>query len=1404
MFYQNDTISNISAPIDAKESPNIPIKGDMCSFSSGHKTLQTNSNTSLFGSDIQTKLNKNPSKMYGYNIQDFTGINRVNPNSNRAWTAPEMYYQPPSYMMQAQAPPQFQEPQQISQKMPPNTEFICGDVKTSGTGLFGKLSVAKKSKTSPTTSAPEFISTTTPGIYDNLAINIEPTTSSPSYIPTEYYTTPPSVEPTEYETRANIPSITSRSYEHVESESSQINTPTSGYIPTQTVSDMVAPTTMSVISQPITTTRVPEPPPMSAAATAAPVISTQMPQRQTIVPQFTQIPYAKYDQQTMAPIQSMGSKKGQSFTVDSGITGPGFGQSVQQPVQQYASVPNMIPSSFSPIGTGQSQGQGQGQGQGQDAFKPIDCQYTGWSNWTPCMRGSTRRTRMQTVYGPFFGGKPCMPQIETDDTTCPIDSTVTGWTDWTPCQTGSALRSRTQITIPPKNGGASIVPKTETDDTKCSADCQYTGWADWSPCVPGSAVRTRIQTYTNPKNNGKPCNPQIETDPSTCSVDSTITGWSEWSQCVPGSNARSRTEITVPAVNRGATFKPKTEVDISTCPVNSTVMGWSDWSQCDAVSATRTRHEITLPPFNGGQPVFPKTEVDTTTCSLDCQYTFDTSSTICDPETETKVYKVATYKPAANNGRPCTYGGNTITAVGQIVSSTDVCIENTQVTGWTEWSRCEPGKETRTRTQLTRPGTIHGTRMTPQVEIDSSTCPTNCQFSLDFDNNTSTGCDTSSNTRIYKVTYYKPAINDGSACVYQGTTITQKDQIIPSIDDCSVNCIGSYSGYDYCDISSAGGVGDYYRIYNVVSTSINQGGKCSIKDGSYNISFTAPKVGNRYGVKVGTCSDCKYDISPIGCDLATNYQKFKVTSYVPEKNGGQGCSYNGIPITKLNQEFTSNSPSDVCQSECDVSFVSDWCDSSAGLYYRTYNVNRESKYKDTCTYKDPSFGNISLNNRLGSQRVYVDRCNNCSFSQVLYDSKNHRKRYNVNTYMAAKNSRVDCSYNGTIITGTGLYQSNDQADPCSYGEWTDDGTTEVTGCKLMKKRQSRTQTNNGMDDCVTSYNWVKDVSSTDTSLCPSCTYSDWQTKRTTVTGCKKVNIYQERNVYDHGKGDCGESSHTWYNQESSDTSQCPSCTYGQWETTGTTLTGCNKMIVYQKRTTTDHGKGDCGESSRILYDQYTENDSLCPRDCEGHWECSRKCGGGKITGFVVTKNEVNGGQCPNRNQTRRGEDCNTQPCIVTESTDMWGSSIGDYKTISCKDNKYVTSFLGYTDAWMDSIGINCQDKDGNSNNEGLLHGWAGGGKPQYYKGCYGGKDNTMTGVTLYKINAWDGVHAAGIHPICKYNQSNTEDYGVTSTGGHGTVTGETYMCPSGYSVSGLKSYGHKYVDSLGIYCKEDE
>ena len=260
----------------------------------------------------------------------------------------------------------------------------------------------------------------------------------------------------------------------------------------------------------------------------------------------------------------------------------------------------------------------------------MDCLMSEWSEWTTCDKscggGSQVRTREILQEPTVSGGIQCGPTSESRDCNtdpCPIDCEVSGWSNWTncdePCGPGKQFRSRTVIT-PAQHGGENCPILTEEQDCNlgpCPVDCVMGEWNNWSECPVdcGGGVQYRTRDIVQmPMYGGASCEPASETrncNTDPCPIDCVMSDWSNWTSCNKscggGTQSRSR-NIILQSANGGTPCGPTSETrscNTQGCPVNCVMGSWGAWSDCSADcgggTQTRTRPIVTAA-RNGGTP----------------------------------------------------------------------------------------------------------------------------------------------------------------------------------------------------------------------------------------------------------------------------------------------------------------------------------------------------------------------------------------------------------------------------------------------------------------------------------------------------------------------------------------------------------------------------------------------------------------------------------------------------------------------------------------------------------------------------------------------------------------------------------------------------------------------------------
>jgi hypothetical protein len=180
------------------------------------------------------------------------------------------------------------------------------------------------------------------------------------------------------------------------------------------------------------------------------------------------------------------------------------------------------------------------------------------------------------------------------------------------------------------------------------------------------------------------------------------------------------------------------------------------------------------------------------------------------------------------------------------------------------------------------------------------------------------------------------------------------------------------------------------------------------------------------------------------------------------------------------------------------------------------------------------------------------------------------------------------------------------------------------------------------------------------------------------------------------------------------TQACPSDCEGYYTSWSSCNASCGggtqtKSFIITKA---EQNGGTCANRGKILSQEC--NTSPCPQNCIGSWSdygpCSKDCGGGTQTrNFVVSKNELFGGVCPNKGGVQ-SRSCNSQPCprdcsgywsswsscsrtcgggtqtrnFIVRTSEAYGGICpdkGKQETQSCNTNPCPTNCEGYWTSW---------------------------------------------------------------------------------------------------------------------------
>jgi len=346
---------------------------------------------------------------------------------------------------------------------------------------------------------------------------------------------------------------------------------------------------------------------------------------------------------------------------------------------------------------------------------PVDCQMSGWSDWSECDKtcgtGDQHRTRTE-LFKAEHGGKVCPAAKENKACApkpCPVDCLLTAFTAWTTCSrscdTGYKQRNR-KVVNEAQHGGVSCHHLTETEKCGtmlCPVDCAVSGWGDWEECSKtcggGSQYRTRRITM-DPANGGVKC-PALSLEqacaPEPCPVDCTVTAWGKFTACSRscGEGWKVRTRKTTQEAAYGGLACPAVEDTVAcnkhSCPVDCAVDEWGHYGECSQTCGngiTKRVRPVIMQTAYGGKECPPLDEIKAcnagpcpTHCSVSEWSTYSMCTVSCGEDGKKTRYRTVT-KHALHGGYTCPSLSET--------ADCDVphCPVDCTVSEWGAWSEC--------------------------------------------------------------------------------------------------------------------------------------------------------------------------------------------------------------------------------------------------------------------------------------------------------------------------------------------------------------------------------------------------------------------------------------------------------------------------------------------------------------------------------------------------------------------------------------------------------------------------------------------------------------------------------------------------------------------------------------------
>lgn len=372
--------------------------------------------------------------------------------------------------------------------------------------------------------------------------------------------------------------------------------------------------------------------------------------------------------------------------------------------------------------------------------KAVDCQLGSWTDWSDCTKscqgGQQSHTReiirQQNGLGAFCSDSLQETRICNTDI-CPgrgpVDCKWSGWSQWTTCTVscgmGTKRRSR-NVQVSPKNGGRLCQPLTSEEAVNCgkacgsaAVDCLWSVWTQWSRCSKscGQGQTQRVRHIARePQSGGIGCRGVFE-DFRSCQVTSCSAGgqdcsfgmWSAWGACsAPCNGHHSRARVVASVAVDGGNPCAGPTLEITPCNVNADLCQsrdckyteWKMWSGCSRSCGggmSQRKRSIFVDAKGSGKPCSGDLEImkrcNTGPCPgklvIDCKWSSWSSPSACTLSCgggQQRRHRSVILE-ASGGGRPCDAGGS----IEVIKCNTQPCVQHKffcDWTSWGQWSQC--------------------------------------------------------------------------------------------------------------------------------------------------------------------------------------------------------------------------------------------------------------------------------------------------------------------------------------------------------------------------------------------------------------------------------------------------------------------------------------------------------------------------------------------------------------------------------------------------------------------------------------------------------------------------------------------------------------------------------------------
>jgi hypothetical protein len=784
--------------------------------------------------------------------------------------------------------------------------------------------------------------------------------------------------------------------------------------------------------------------------------------------------------------------------------------------------------------------------------------------------------------------------------------------------------------------------------------CQTSKWSPFTACSKTCGVGTKSRRrYVTKKSTDCPALSETKKCVTEeCPVHCAVTAWSKFGPCTAmcGSGVQTKTRKIVKApTGKGVKCPHMTEKQLCNtkpCSINCQMGSWSKWAPCNAKcgggKTTRTR-AVTVNGRFGGMACSKTEETkkcNTKKCGGKCQTSsfsgWGKCSKMCGGGMQ--------YRKRSINTASFAGSGKCKHDVESRVCNLKPCPVHCQLSAWSAFSacttKCNGGKQTRTRTILVRPKfggeKCNASEMIDDRACNSRKCPVHCKLAK-WGKWSTCNKKCGSGSQYRKRTVTTAAKNGGKKC---GALVSKKSC---NTELCAVDCkLSPWSVWGKCSVS-CGRNGRKMRSRSVISHPQHGGKTCK-----------GQAVHNGKDCDMGPCPiHCKtsswsaFSSCSTTCGMGTKSRSRKVVTHA--KHGGFIC-----PDLKQTRQCLGN---DIfCPVDCSVSGWAGWspCPRSCGNWQKITNRRtvalwpkfngkacpRLTKTKTCNQFACPKDCQVSSWGKWGS-------CSKSCGSGI-------RRRTRELEIPAQHGGK--CPALNAKPQRCNAFKCPMDCEVTEFGKWTE-CSAKCGGGKQTRGRAIKAHTNrHGGKACppLTATRKCKDFPCK--VHCTQGPWSNWgKCSKSCGRGATKKAWRKTLRKAQFGGDKCGATTRT----TNCAIEACPTdCLYSDWGLFTDCSASCGSGYKIATRSITRVAKegGEKCDMSSLKATESCKTDE-CPVDCGvSGWgafgECSTSCGEGVATRTrtVIVKPAFGGKKCPTSKNTGR---CFEGACPVGCKVGPW-------------------------------------------------------------------------------------------------------------------------------------------------------